>query len=325
MFMHNCRKYIFLIMCLITSAANTQSFETIWFDMQSKYNNLKNKFSTLRDLDKYSTDYWKTTAKNFDNLIQGVPDINFLNNYNVGEAMVRTDYCRIQKFEECYLENCLSDKTKSIIKNFKDNDKDLLQKKSTLNCSSSTLGHLFYASKVSENLNISPKTIVEFGGGYGNLSHVFKQIYPEVTIIIFDLLESIALQYLFLKYTNPNIDIIVHGSPIQDDLQKNAIHLVPIYLLNECSFTTDLFISTFAITESSNFVQNLVIQKHFFNANLIYVVGQLNGWKEAGHRWMTDHQNLISAIRNNYKKIQCNPYHIFEENHKSYEMIAIKN
>lgn len=317
-------KLIYLLTLLNCIELNSQSFDSIWFDMQSKYSQLKTKFLESDDANKFVTTHWKMAAKEIDKLLEDRPNINFLNNYFVGQNMVRGDFTTTQKFEECYLEHCLSKSSNEILKRFKDADNNLLSKPSKFNLSVNTLGHLFYAIKVAESLKTAPKTIVEFGGGYGNLAHIFKQIYPQTTIIIFDILESIGLQYIFLKYTNPNLKIIIQEEPLQDYYEKNAIYLVPVNFLEQSNFNTDIFISTFAITESSDYIQNLVMKKKFFNANLIYIVGQLNGWKESGHAWMTDHKKLIEDIRTNYKTVNCNPFHHFQENLMSYELIGIK-
>ncbi|MDR3646002.1 MAG: putative sugar O-methyltransferase [Candidatus Babeliales bacterium] len=316
-------KLIVLLALILNKQSYGQSFESIWYEMQYNYNQLKSKFLDNADSQKYLTQHWKIAANEIENLLQGPPNINFLSNYYVGQNMVRNDFNRTQKFEECFLEHCVSQKSKEIIKKFKDNDNNLLTKPSKFNLSVNTLGHLFYATKVLENVKTDPKRIIEFGGGYGNLAHVFKQIYPQSSILIFDIPASIALQYLFLKYTNHNAKIIILDEPVSD-LQAGTIYLVPINLLEEFNIKADVFISTFAITESSQYIQNLAVKKKFFDANLIYIAGQLNGWKESGHAWMTEHTQLIDNIRLNYKTVNCSPFHHFEEKLMSYELIGSK-
>lgn len=299
------------------------SFEDLWLEMQFNYNELNKKFSndTVKDYEKYCSPFWKNDCLQIRNLILGISNIKFLDNYHIVQPMIRCYYNGFQKIEECFLENCLSDINKKKIKNYK--DIDLTPKHSIkYNCSSTTLGHLFYVAKVLENINKKPEIIVEFGAGYGNLARIMKFINPSSTLILFDFPEILALQYLFLKYTLPSSKVIIHTDPIKEnELEKDAIHLVPVYLMKECEIKADVFISNFGLTESPEYVQKMLIDKNFFNAELTYISGQLNGWKESGGHWES-HENIVDFLRKMYTNVNCIPFHIFFENQMSFEVIA---
>lgn len=317
---------IFILINFVIQNLYSESFENIWLDMQNKYDMMSKKFTDIPVRKFYALYYYETLVRCIQNLIKGKPDINFLKNYELAGTMLRQNFDKEQVFEECFLRYCLTDKVRTKIENFKDNDKNLLPKPSIFG-SVSTLGHLFYASKIMENLKDDPKILVEFGGGYGNFARIFKNFYPDLTIVIFDIPEVIALQYLFLSYIIPGEDIVIHDGPVNMELikNKNNINLVPVFFLEKSNIKADIFVSTFALSETPDYVRDLVINKNFFNADLTYITGQINGWKETGwYNWSVDHNAILKSLRLNYNMVNCVPFHIFSQNLLSYEALAIK-
>jgi len=278
----NQKFFIFLLINFLFIKIVAKSFEDIWFDMQHKYNLLNENLKNV-ETDKFYASYYENLKNHVGNFIKGNPDINFLRNYEIARTMLRQDFDKLSAYEECFLNYCLSPKTKNTINNFKDNDNNLLPKPTNYG-SVSALGHLYYAARMIESLKKDPQVFVEFGGGYGDLSRIVKSLYPEATIIIFDMPEIIAIQYLFLSYVMPNEDIIMHDKPIDYNLiaNKKSINLVPVFFLEESKIKTDIFASTFALSETPKHVQDLVMNKNFFDADLIYMTGQINGWREIG-------------------------------------------
>jgi putative sugar O-methyltransferase len=310
--------FIFILICFSQNIFS-RSFESIWFDMRIKYEQLVDKFENV-DTSKFHASYYENLKNHVANLIRGNPNINFLRDFEIAKTMLRQEFTRESSFEECFLKNCLNKKNQEKIQNFKDDDRGLLPKPSSFG-SVSTVGHLFYAAKIMENLNHEPKIIIEFGGGYGNLSRIMKKLNPEAAIVIFDIPEIMAIQYLFLSYVIPETQITMHQSAINNSSIKHGINLVPVYFINESDIKADVFISTFALSETPEYVQNLVINKKFFDADLAYISGQINGWREIGIN-LIPNQNIINdALRQNYKHVNCKPFHIYN-NTFSYESIA---
>lgn len=61
---------------------------------------------------------------------------------------------------------------------------------------------------------------------------------------------------------------------VLETFQEGAIHLIPIYLLPQLTLKADfLFISTFALSESSAYTQETVVAKKFFYAKYCYISG----------------------------------------------------
>ncbi|MDR3646003.1 MAG: putative sugar O-methyltransferase [Candidatus Babeliales bacterium] len=286
-----------------------KTFDDNWALMKTKYLEIKSKFS--KEIELYPNQFWKDVTQRLSKLILGTPKLDFLNDYDISYTMVRSNFGPTQEFEEDYLSSYASQDTREKIKLFRENH-DLLPKASKkLNCSINCLGQLFYAAKILENVNKEPKTIVELGGGYGNLAHIFKQILPDSTYIIFDLPETLAIQYIYLSQVLPNVKIYMHDEPL-NNIDQNCVHLVPINLLKESNFKTDVFTSNFSFTDLHENTRKLVLDKKFFNSDLVYISGEIH----------TDNKAIVSDLRNMYKNVNCMPMHIFIDNRTFNEIIA---
>lgn len=253
----------------------------------------------------------------------------FLQIPDIEGTMVRKGYDADQYYEENYLTTHISHQTKKIIGQLVDTDfGNLPHTSSTFDCSTNTLGHLFYLAKILEHASCngrSPttiKTVLEIGGGYGNLARLIKQALPNATIIIIDLPEISALQWFFLKSTTPKNTNVIFHTKSPSDIVPQAINIIPLHLMDAIPLKTDLFVSTFALSECSQELQEYVIQKKFFNASMCYITGQVDGW---GHKHNFVNQSIIlTAIEQLYTNVICDQFHIVFPNLKSYELIADK-
>lgn len=290
-----------------------KTFKDIWSLMQTKYKHLKNKYP-IELMQKYSNSFWTNICQKIHQLLIGNPVLDFLNDYNISYTMVRSNFGPTQEFEEDYLSLYTRHETRKKIEQCKE-DHELLPKVSKkFNCSINHLGQLFYAAKILENVKFEPNVITEFGGGYGNLAYIWKQLIPNSTIVIFDLPEIIAIQYLFLSKVLPNTKVYIHDEPIKNSLQNDCIHLIPVNLLSECNFKTDVFVSTFSLIDIPEYTRKLVLDKKFFNADLNYLVGEIH----------ENNKNIIPEIKNIFKIVNCTPFHVFVDNRTFNEIIAYK-
>lgn len=313
------------LLILIKCQANTASFHYQWQHMQDEYKKLSDALSknALQEKEKkYVHPYWQATKEEIKNFILGAPERNFLGHWDIGYNMVRRGMGPAQSYEICYLEHCISQATREQLSKFRESNFGLLDRDCyQFNCSSNTLGHLFYAAKVLEHKkNLPLKIITEFGAGYGNLAHIFKSIVPNATIFLIDLPEILALQLLFLSSSMPNTKIILH-SEIPAEFEENALHLIPVHLVEELNIKTDLFISTFAISESTQYIQEMAVNKNFFDAQMVYITGQIDGW---GNLNFVSHPVLINAVKTYCTTSICQPMHLILGDRISYEIIGIK-
>ena len=233
--------------------------------------------------------------------------------------MVVSGWDKRQEFEVSFLKNYLSKRVANLIANYCEpvvgpNTKECGE----LNCSANALHLLCYAAKILDMYE-SPEILVEFGSGYGCLAHIFKQLLPNCTLLLIDIPELLAIQYLYLRYALPHATIVFH-SEVKEEFQRGAIHLIPVHFLENLNVRADFFVSTFAISESPKDVQKIVCNKKFFNADMVYIVGQLNGW----NNMFEDHSLICNAVREVYSSSVCMPfYYTLDSNIDSYELFAI--
>lgn len=313
----------FLTSCILFNTITALSSAEIWQEMQHHYTALQKALSSANthfSEKELCHPYWQNTKANIQKIVQGSYNPDFLNVPAISSTMVRSGMTIAQEYELCFLNECVNDRTKKFIAAYRDAQFGKLPKEcAAFQCSSNTLGHLFYAARTIELMDTDPKTIVEFGGGYGNLARIYSNCFPECTYLIIDLPELLALQYYFLKETMPHKKIIMHTHRA-GSYESNAIHLIPVQYLHDMNCTCDLFISTFAITEASDISQDIIINKKFFNAPMVYITGQLNGW---GSKMKFIHHNkLHTNLRKDYQYVDCHPFHLMLAKLQSYEVIA---
>lgn len=302
-------------------------FKSCWKEMQDYYAKIAYLSKSLEKDGFVTQQYNKNNLKLVKAIIEAEPNEKLLTTTWLSNVMVRSGRPISCNYEECFLKNCLDQKTADKIKNFangtSDGDKFFLPITSKqFNCSTSTLGHLFYVGKLYSWMDKEPEFIVEFGGGYGNLARCFKSISPNTTIVIIDLPEMCAIQSMFLKYTLPHTDIITH-TKVAEQIKAGSIHLIPVSFIDSLDYLKcDAFISTFAISEAPEKIQKKIIQLKFFQADAIYLAGQIDGWSKLGIKDWAHHNVLVESIKNNYQQTYCVPFHIYNKKYESYELLA---
>jgi putative sugar O-methyltransferase len=322
----NYRLFLTILLFGVYSTLTASEYHEHWLSMQNAYQQMHTtlNFSEWTKLEEaYCHDFWKNIKKQMQKILTGPPNKNILQQPAIMGQMVRTGIAHPQEYEVYYLQYCILEKTKKRIQNFAEcNFSSLPRECSAFDCTSNTLGALYYAAKSLEqfddqNINI----IVELGGGYGNLARVFKMMVPDATIILIDLPEFLALQHLYLNSTLPKTEIVVHATP-PTAFKKGAIHLLPSVLLEQTKISSDLFISTFALSETSEILQKAVINKNFFNSKICYISGQLSGWNS--HNFVNE-SRVLNGVRELYQKTHCQPFHNILNGLASYELIGTRS
>lgn len=114
-------------------------------------------------------------------------------------------------------------------------------------------------------------SIIEWGGGYGNMARIIRRMNPSVTYTIIDLPELLALQYVYLSSIEGEGNVHVVQPNITPQLAPGKINLLSSQLAvsKGGGFGCDSFISTWAITESPRDAQKFVKEKEFFGARSI--------------------------------------------------------
>lgn len=302
-------------------------FGSVWSSMQKSYIAMSQELdkNELRYLEKtYYHSYWETAKENVAKMLIGSTDCNFLSLPAIAGSMVvgnyDSTYNKKKAYEIAFLKDFPSKRVIDLIASYQEPAVGpRLKESKELNCSANALHLLCYAAKILD-LCEAPENIVEFGSGYGCLAHIFKQLVPNCTLFLIDIPELLAIQYLYLQYAFPQATIVVHSQEKEEEFQKGAIHLIPVHFLKDLNINADVFVSTFAISESPMCVQKIVCDKRFFGANTLYITGQLHGW----NHMFEDHSSICSAARYFYNSMYCMPYYYTLGTWlESYELIAL--
>ncbi len=252
---------------------------------------------------------WKEQLDTLGALISdGLPD-NFLYHPICLEMFVRAGWQPQQQHELEYLEG-LEGGLKERIFSIQETQVGLLPRNVPgHDISINTLGMLWYCARIEETLAGRVNTVVEFGGGFGSFARVFTLFADgPLTYIIIDLPEMLALQLYYLGLSLGADKVVAHTDTAEAP-RPGKINLYPVYGLEEMNITSDLFVSTFALSETPAFTQDMVCKgKKFFNASHIYITGQLETERlELG--WQRPQDIVLSALHQ-YKHMQLDHFHI---------------
>ena len=116
--------------------------------------------------------------------------------------------------------------------------------------------------------------IVEWGAGYGNLAKLIRRSAdPPPTYVCIDTPLFTALQWLYLASVLGEEAVRVADDP-SDEIVPGRINLVPITALEGMDLNADLFISTWALSESSKVAQDLVVDRGWFGCQAMLLAYQ---------------------------------------------------
>jgi putative sugar O-methyltransferase len=158
--------------------------------------------------------------------------------------------------------------------------------------SSSRLGHLYILDLIESNLlklSYKLENIVEIGGGFGGLASLFLRKYG-VKYKIFDLWQMLPLQYSYLT--------TVLGDSARG---TNDLSLSPVQSLDARSSHSALFISNWALTESTAAMQRFVIDNDFLGADIAIVCCEDNNSNHKDskhiHDYLVAHSTEIYQLK----------------------------
>lgn len=127
--------------------------------------------------------------------------------------------------------------------------------------------------RAATGLDRPPPAIVEWGGGYGNLARIIRRLAAgPVTYTIIDTPLLAALQRTFLATIFGPEAVHTIRNP-GDRPREGAFNILPVGLIEHIQPRADLFISTWALSESSPFAQDWVAA-HWFGASSLLLAFQ---------------------------------------------------
>jgi hypothetical protein len=143
--------------------------------------------------------------------------------------------------------------------------------------SSNTVHHLHhllrYEQATGRRLADLP-TVVEWGAGYGSLARLLLRLVAATdpaaspTYVALDTPVYSAVQWLYLSSVLGEDRVVLHDQPGLP-VEAGRVNVVPIGLVAELQVTADLFVSTWALNESTPEAQDHVVGRDWFGAEAL--------------------------------------------------------
>ena len=146
---------------------------------------------------------------------------------------------------------------------------------SKYNTSCNNIHHLYHIVRFLEATECDLNRInivIDWGGGYGKMAETFGK-FKSVTYVIIDLPIFSCIQWLYLASIGEDVNLL--QAP-KNQIQKGKINILPVCFLEYHELKADLFISTWALSESSKHSQDYVINNKWFNSKHILLAYQNN-------------------------------------------------
>jgi len=231
-------------------------------------------YKNLRTLNitKYVTGLWSNYNRNLENIFLPYPTFSFLRNPVIMFTMFATAGGDQLKKEIAYVERNMPQKKlkKLLEEDFIGNPLILNQKYLT---SHNTVDHAYHIARFEEETNLDISAfghIVEWGGGYGNMAKIFRRLNPSVTYVVIDTPLFNCLQWLYLS-TIFGPESVHFIQRVTDHVVPHKINILPLFFLEQYKGTPDLFLSTWALCESSKFSQQYVADRQWFGARHLFL------------------------------------------------------
>ena len=218
-------------------------------------------------MDKYSLvhETWWEFSEKIKNEVLINPFFGFFRSPAIMETMTGLHYKKNHKKLIDAVSREFKEKTSELLKEDACGE-PLLLRDCKYKTSFTRIMHCYQAAKIQEiaDLNKS-KMIIEWGGGYGGLCRIAKKINPKISYVIVDLPCSIALQYLYLSTVLSEDSVEIFDGK---NINEEKITLVPSTELKKIpqSYSADIFLSSWALSESSSDAQKAVSDLKFFGA-----------------------------------------------------------
>lgn len=228
--------------------------------------------------EKFIEPHWKEYNKILEKELLPFPPFAFLRNIVIGFTMFVMGHESKIKKELRFLEEMIS---KEKLKEFLQEDyvgNPIIQNttyKTSLNAIHQLYSLIYYLTRTKNDVNRF-KTVIELGGGYGCLAKIYLRYTSyKCTYVLIDTSLFSCLQWIYLTAIlgREKTNMI---TSTKDKVKKDVINIIPIGLVNSLNLKGDLFISNWALSESSVFTQDLVFSRKWFSAKHVLVAYQKN-------------------------------------------------
>lgn len=248
-----------------------RAFYALRSGFSSIYDGLKE-----HDVKKFTTPLWENFNAELERVFLPDPPFSFLKNETIRDTMFVAAGGNWLNKELAFLEEKISrNKLKFLLQ--EDYVGEPILSNSKYLTSHNTIHHLYHFARFLDRTRCNLDQIcrvVEWGGGYGNMAKIFKRLkHKPSTYIIIDTPLFSCIQWIYLAtiFGRENVHLIDN---CEDNICAEKINLLPLCFLDCHAISSELFISTWALSESSRYSQDYVVDHEWFNAKHILVAYQ---------------------------------------------------
>lgn len=227
-------------------------------------------------------------------------DMAFLNHPRINGTMVFTDR-NAHTEERLLIETWRSpDFLRKVIGNGL--NAPFLEGKLTIANALNSVHHLYHLARF-ERFRGEPvekiRSVVEFGGGYGNMARLFRNFGNLAQYVIIDLPLFCCIQFVFLATVEGPGTVRLFRDP-GASYADGTILLLPITSLKKAHFEGELFLSTWALSECPITAYDYIRGMGWFGAEEL-LVSHHDNWKP----W--DSEQLLSDLRATFERVVVEP------------------
>jgi hypothetical protein len=143
--------------------------------------------------------------------------------------------------------------------------------------SANTIHHAYHLARFASATSVdwsSIRTIVEWGGGYGNQAKIARRLIGEqLSHVIIDLPVFSLIQWIYLASVF-GADSVALISEAGQPIPARGMTLIPVGLASAVDLRADLMLSTWALSESAHAAQDLVVEREWFGARHLLLAHQ---------------------------------------------------
>lgn len=211
--------------------------------------------------------FWQSVNEEVAESFKPMPEWGFLGNRALRDTMFVVGDSTWLNAQIKYLE----DKARINLKRFSEEDsvgEPKLLGTSSYRTSHNSIHHLYHMFFYLRKTNQKPvnlRTVVEWGGGYGNFAKLWKRsVNPASTYVIIDTALFCSIQWLYLVTVLGKNEVqLLDGK--DSVIAQGKINLVPLALLDNVKISGDLFVSTWGLSESMYGAQDYVVSRSWFD------------------------------------------------------------
>ena len=216
----------------------------------------------------YESKLWRENNRELEKVFLPYPPFCFLENYIVARMMFVTRGGEWVRGEIETLEKEFGERDLRMILEEEPVGCPIIQERRYLT-SRNSIHNMYHLGRYLERTKVDlekVKTVVEWGGGYGNFCRLFLKVSrSDATYILVDTPLFAALQWLYLSIVIGERKVNLVKSE-NERIVKGKVNIIPVHLMRDLEVRCDLFVSTWGLSEGSKKTLEMVVEKKWFGA-----------------------------------------------------------